>query len=182
MIIKISNECLPLSRGKIDELFNAITKIGVDPSPLKSQIEKYMEIVDHLNSMRCTHSIKIYPEIQSEHLAIVVSQIVDALNSKCIQVNRHQSLKVDLATLNAKQEALKKEMEQLGKQKEHLHNSILEIDEIIANKHNDVSRLRKLHVIIAQTLVLTDVDVKTLETLQEALRTQRDKLACLVWM
>ena len=84
MIIKISNECLPLSRGKIDELFNAITKIGVDPSPLKSQIEKYMEIVDHLNSMRCTHSIKIYPEIQSEHLAIVVSYIVDALNSKCI--------------------------------------------------------------------------------------------------
>ena len=71
-------------------------------------------------------------------------------------------------------------MEQLGKQKEHLHNSILEIDEIIANKHNDVSHLRKLHVIIAQTLVLTDVDVKTLETLQAALRTQHDKLACLV--
>ena len=64
-------------------------------------------------------------------------------------------------------------MEQLGKQKEHLHNSILEIDEIIANKQNDVSRL---------TPVLTDVNVKTLETLQEALRTQHDKLACLVWM
>ena len=36
MIIKTSNECLPSLRGKIDELFNAITKIGVDPSPLKS--------------------------------------------------------------------------------------------------------------------------------------------------
>ena len=51
MIIKISNACLPLLRGKIDELFNAIMKIGVDPSPLKSQIEKYMESVDHLNAM-----------------------------------------------------------------------------------------------------------------------------------
>ena len=182
MIIKISNECLPLLRGKIDELFNAIMKIGVDPSPLKSQIEKYMKSVDHLNAMWRTHSIKIYPKVQSKHLAIVTCQIVDALNSKCIQVNHRQSLKVDLATLDAKQEALKKELEQLGKQKEHFHNSILEIDEIIANKHNDVSRLRKLHVIIAQTLVLTDVNVKTLETLQEALRTQRDKLACLVWM
>ena len=36
MIIKTSNECLPLLRGKIDELFNAITKIGVDLSLLKS--------------------------------------------------------------------------------------------------------------------------------------------------
>ena len=73
-------------------------------------------------------------------------------------------------------------MEQLGIQKEHIHNSILEIDEIIANKHNDVSHLRKKHVIIAQTPVLTDVDVKILETLQEALKTQCDELACLVWM
>ena len=56
---------------------------------------------------------------------------------------------------------------------------MLEIDEIIANKQNDVSHLRKEHIIIAQTPVLTDVDVKTLETLQEALRTQRDELACL---
>ena len=73
-------------------------------------------------------------------------------------------------------------MEQLGIQKEHLHNSILEINEIITNKENDVSRLRKKHVIIAQTPMLTDVDVKILETLQEALRTQHDKLVCLVWM
>ena len=36
MIIKTSNECLPLLRGKIDELFDAITKTGVDLSPLKS--------------------------------------------------------------------------------------------------------------------------------------------------
>ena len=107
---------------------------------------------------------------------------MDALNSEGVQVNHHQSLKVDLATLDAKQEALKKELEQLGIQKKCLHNSILEIDEIIANKQNDVSRLRKEHVIIVQTPVLTDVDVKTLETLQEALRTQSDKLACLVWM
>ena len=46
MIIKTSNECLSLLRGKIDELFNAIIKIGVDPPPLKFQIEKYMENVD----------------------------------------------------------------------------------------------------------------------------------------
>ena len=36
MIIKTSNECLPLLRGKLDELFNAIMKIGVNLSPLKS--------------------------------------------------------------------------------------------------------------------------------------------------
>ena len=46
MIIKTSNECLSLLRGKIDDLFNAIIKIGVDPPPLKFQIEKYMENVD----------------------------------------------------------------------------------------------------------------------------------------
>ena len=165
MIIKTSNECLPLLRGKIDELFNSITKIGVDPSPLKSQIEKYMESVNHLDAMQHTHSMKISVEIQSERLAIVASQIMDALNSEGVQVNHHQSLKVDLATLDAKQEALKKELEQLGIQKECLHNSILEIDEIITNKQNDVSRLRKEHVIIAQTPVLTDDDVKTLGTL-----------------
>ena len=84
-----------------------------------------------------------------------------------------------MATLDAKQEALKKELEQLGIQKEQLHNLILEIDEIITNKQSDVSRLRKEHIIIAQTPVLTDVDFKTLETLQEALRIQRDELACL---
>ena len=126
--------------------------------------------------------MKISLEVQSEHLAIVASQIVDALNSEGVQVNRRQLLKIDLTTLDAKQEVLKKELEQLGVQKEYFHNSILEIDEIIANKQNDVSRLRKEQVIIAQTLVLTDVDIKILETLQEALRTQRDELACLVWM
>ena len=126
--------------------------------------------------------MKISQEVQSERLAIVASHIVDVLNSKGVQTNHHQSIKVDLATLYAKQEVLKKELEQLGIQKEHLHNSILEINEIIANKWKDVSHLRKEHVIIAQTLVLTDVDIKTLETLQEALTTQRDELACLVWM
>ena len=59
MIIKTSNECLPLLRGNIDEFLIAITKIRVDPSPLKSQIEKYMESVDHLDVVQCTHSMKI---------------------------------------------------------------------------------------------------------------------------
>ena len=40
MIIKTSNECLPLLRGKIDELFNAITKTGVDPSPFYEDISR----------------------------------------------------------------------------------------------------------------------------------------------
>ena len=84
MIIKISNECLPLSRGKIDELFNAIMKIEVDLSPLKYQIKKYMESADHLDVVWRTHSINISLEVQSERLAIIASQIVDALNSKCI--------------------------------------------------------------------------------------------------
>ena len=182
MIIKTSNECLPLLREKLDELFNAITKIGVNFSPLKSQIEKYMESVNHLDVVQHTHSMKISPEVQSECLVIVASQIVDALNSKGVQTKHCLSLKVDLATLDAKQEALKKKLKQLAIQKERLYNSILEIDEIITNKQNDVSCLRKEHIIIAQTPVLIDVDVKTLETLQETLRTQCDELACLVWM
>ena len=114
MIIKTSNECLPLLRGKIDEFFNAIAKNGVNPSPLKSQINKYMESVDHLDAMWHTHSMKISLEIQSEGLAIVVSQIMDALNLEGVQANHFQSLKVDLFTLDAKQEALNKELEQLG--------------------------------------------------------------------
>ena len=182
MIIKTSNECLPLLREKLDELFNAITNIGVNFSPLKSQIEKYMESVNHLDVVHRTHSMKISPEVQSECLVIVASQIVDALNSKGVQTKYRLSLKVDLATLDAKQEALKKELKQLAIQKERLYNSILEIDEIITNKQNDVSCLRKEHVIILQTPMLTDVDVKTLEMLQETLRTQCDELACLVWM
>ena len=102
MIIKTSNECLPLLREKIDELFNAITKIEVDLSPLKSRIEKYMESVDHLDAMQHTHSMKIPPEVQRKRLAIIASQIMDALNSKGVQANRRQLLKVDLATLDAK--------------------------------------------------------------------------------
>ena len=39
---------------------------------------------------------------------------MDALNSEDVQANRRQSLKIDLATLATKQEALKKEFEQLG--------------------------------------------------------------------
>ena len=114
MIIKTSNECLPLLGGKLDEFFNTITKIGVDLSLLKSQIEKYMESVDHLDVVQCTHSMKISPKVQSKRLAIVASQIVDSLNSEGVQTNRRQSLKVDIATLDAKQEALKKELEQLS--------------------------------------------------------------------
>ena len=76
MIIKTSNECLPLLREKIDEFFNAIANTRVDPSPLKSQIEKYMESVDHLDVVQHTHSMKISLEVKSECLAIVTSQIV----------------------------------------------------------------------------------------------------------
>ena len=110
----------PIIERKIDELFNAIMNIGVDPSPLKSHIEKYMERVDHLDAVQCTHFMKVSLEVQSECLAIVASQIVDALNSEGAQANRRQSLKVDLAILDAKQEALKKELEQLDIQKECL--------------------------------------------------------------
>ena len=67
-------------------------------------------------------------------VTIVESQIVDALNFEGVQANRRQSLTVDLVSLDAKQKALKKELEQLGIQKELIYNSILEIDEIIANK------------------------------------------------
>ena len=59
---------------------------------------------------------------------------MDALNFEGVQANRRQSLTVDLVSLDAKQKVLKKELEQLGIQKELIHNSILEIDEIIANK------------------------------------------------
>ena len=59
IIIKTSNECLPLLRGKIDELFNAIVNTRVDPSLLKSQIEKYMVSVDCLDTVQHTHSMKI---------------------------------------------------------------------------------------------------------------------------
>ena len=61
-----------------------------------------MESVDHFDVMQCTHSMKISSEIQSERLTIVASQIVNALNSEGVQANRHQSLKVDLAILDAK--------------------------------------------------------------------------------
>ena len=56
MIIKSSNESLIIDI-KIDEYFNAIMKTRVDPSPLKSQIEKYMVSVGHLDTMRHAHSI-----------------------------------------------------------------------------------------------------------------------------
>ena len=35
MILKAFNECLPLLKGKIDVLFNAIVNTEVDPSSLK---------------------------------------------------------------------------------------------------------------------------------------------------
>ena len=47
-----------------------------NPSPLKSQIEKCMESVDHLDVVQHTHSMKISLEVKSECLAIVTSQIV----------------------------------------------------------------------------------------------------------
>ena len=67
-----------------------------------------MKSVDHLNAMWRTHSIKIYPKVQSKHLAITASQIVDALNSEGVQANRRQSLKVDLATLDANKKHLRR--------------------------------------------------------------------------
>ena len=73
-------------------------------------------------------------------------------------------------------------MKQLDIQRKHLYNSILETNENLVNKKNDISRMREEHVAIAQTPVLTYVHVKTLETLQEALKTQHDELACSVWV
>ena len=38
-----------------------------------------MESVNHLDAVQHTHSMKMSPEVQSERLAIVASQIVDTL-------------------------------------------------------------------------------------------------------
>ena len=65
-------------------------------------------------------------------------QIVDALNFECVQANLCQSLKVDLATLDAKKKTLREELKQQGIQKERLHDSILKIDENLANKQHDI--------------------------------------------
>ena len=78
----------PIIERKIVELFNAITKIGVDPSPLKSRVEKYMESVDLGGRRIIKKKMKISLEVQNERLAIVASQIVDALNSEGVQANR----------------------------------------------------------------------------------------------
>lgn len=181
MVLKTSNECLPSLKGKIDELFDAIVKIGVDPSSLRSQIDKYMADVNRLDVVRHANSTKISPEVQSERLTIISSQINDALNFESEEAKRRQSLKVDFVTLDTKQDALKKELEQLSIQKKQLHNSLLEIDENLSKNQNNISRLREEHVTIAQTPVLTDADAKSLETLQEAIKIQHDKIACLMW-
>ena len=44
-----------------------------------------MESVDHFDVVQHTHSMKISPKVQSKRLAIVMSQIVDTLNSKGVQ-------------------------------------------------------------------------------------------------
>ena len=47
--------------------------------------------------------MKISPVVQSKRLAIIASQIMDALKFEGVQkTNCRQSLKVDLATLDAK--------------------------------------------------------------------------------
>ena len=118
MVLKTSTECLPLLKGKIDELLNDIVKIGVNPSPLKSQIEKYMVGVDRLEVVRHVNSTKMSLEVQSKHLATIASQIVDALNFERVEARHHQSLRTNLVTLDTKQNTLKKELEQLGIQSE----------------------------------------------------------------
>ena len=47
-----------------------------------------MVSVDYLDVVQHTHSMKISPEVQSEHLVIIAFQIVDALNSEGVQANR----------------------------------------------------------------------------------------------
>ena len=47
-----------------------------------------METVYHLNVVQLTHSMKISLKVKSERLAIVAFRIMDALNSKGVQVNR----------------------------------------------------------------------------------------------
>ena len=101
MIFKTSIDHLSLLRGKIDELFNAIMKTDIDPSPLKSQIKKYMASINHLVVVQCVNSTKISFEVQSECLATIAFQIANGLNSKSEEVGHCQSLKIDLVTLDA---------------------------------------------------------------------------------
>ena len=150
MILKNSIDHFSLLKGKIDELFRAIMKTDVDSSPLKSQIQKYMESIDHFVAVQCANSTKISFEVKNERLIIIASQIANALNSETVEARHCELLKTDLVTLDAKQDALKKELEQLGIQRECLYNSILETDENLVNKQNDISRLRQEHVAIAQ--------------------------------
>ena len=159
MILKTSIAHLSLLRGKIDELFSAIMKTDINHSPLKSQIQNYMASIDHLVVVQFVNSTKISSEVQSECLATVASRIANDLNSKSEEVGHCQLLKTNLVTLDAKQDTLK-ELEQLDIQRKHLYNSILETNKNLVNKQNDISPM----------------------TLQEALKTQHDELACMVWV
>ena len=92
-----------------------------------------MVSIDHFDTMQRANSTNISSKVQSKCLTTVAFQIANALNSESVDTSRCQSLKADLVSFDAKQDALKKELEQLAIQRECLHNSILEIDENVVN-------------------------------------------------
>ena len=88
-------------------------------------------------------------KVQSEYLANVTYWFASVLSSKSAEVKCHQSLKIDLVTLDTKQDTLKKELEQLSIRREQLHSLLFEIDENLVVKQSDISRLKEKQVIIS---------------------------------
>ena len=82
-------------------------------------------------------------KVQSEHLTNITSQLASVLSFKSAETKCHQLLKVDLVTLDTKQDTLKKELEQLSIRRERLHNLLFEIDENLVIKQSDISRLKE---------------------------------------
>ncbi|RVW77673.1 hypothetical protein CK203_053406 [Vitis vinifera] len=124
----------PLAAAWIDDVIKC--RLAVEIATFNAYVhvhpQKQLEITTHFyaplvastssTSDNTTKSVSHYREIDELFNAIVKTGVdLSPLNSQIekymgVQVNCRQSLKIDLTTLDAKQEALKKELEQLGQE------------------------------------------------------------------
>ncbi|CAL5385291.1 unnamed protein product [Camellia sinensis] len=124
LLSKTPIQKVPALGPKLQELYDELSKLQMDYSPLQSQIEKYIQNATTYISMKSTFAQEMTSELYDQCLVNVSQCVTHALALENEGIEQVHLLKSDLGSLAVKKAELVKALEYLDKQSQQLETTI----------------------------------------------------------
>ena len=165
-----------------NKFFEAITtNQAIDPSPLEILVAKYFDKANTFTSLQSSFSSCMAPQQHDKKLTEYKIQLDDQLKVEDELLAHGGALKDGLVNTNSKITELQEELKRLFTNKKELKASALENDEKLSSQKVIISNIREEISSVETSHTLSNADTKSLELLEQELRTACDELENYNW-